>query len=78
MILHFFLRGFPKALPALGLAALLGLAVIGCKGKDQGDGAPGNPAVVQVADMNLITIDAADVAKFPPTRGRPGRIGEPS
>jgi cobalt-zinc-cadmium efflux system membrane fusion protein len=67
MISHFFLKGFPKALPALCLTALLGLAVSGCKSKEQGDGGPGNPAVIPVADMNLITIDAADVAKFPLT-----------
>jgi cobalt-zinc-cadmium efflux system membrane fusion protein len=71
MISCFFLRGFPKASRKLALAAatiaLLGLAVCGCKGKDQGDGGPGNPAVIQVADMNLITIDPGDVAKFPLT-----------
>jgi len=69
MISCFFLRGFPKASRKLALAAatiaLLGLAVSGCKGKDQGDGGPANPAVIQVADMNLITIDPGDVAKFP-------------
>ena len=67
MIAYFSLKRFHKALPALGTAALVGLAVFGCKGKDQGDGGPANPAVIQVADMNLITIDASDVAKFPLT-----------
>ena len=67
MILHSFLRGFPKALPAVGVAALLGLAIAGCNGKDQGNGGPANPAVIPVADMNLITIDPGDVAKFPLT-----------
>jgi cobalt-zinc-cadmium efflux system membrane fusion protein len=37
----------------------------GCKSKDQGDGAPPPAQVVQVQDMNLITIDQNDVQKFP-------------
>jgi cobalt-zinc-cadmium efflux system membrane fusion protein len=41
------------------------LLLCGCKGKDQGDGAPPPAQVVQVSDMNLITIDGKDVAKFP-------------
>ena len=51
----------------LALAASLGLALSGCKGKDQGDGAPPPAKVIQVADMNLVTIDPNDVAKFPIT-----------
>jgi cobalt-zinc-cadmium efflux system membrane fusion protein len=44
----------------------VGLVLSGCKAKQQGDGAPpANPTVVQVADMNLITIDKNDVPKFP-------------
>jgi len=50
---------------ALGLAAALGLVLSGCKAKDQGDGAPPPTQVIPVADMNLITIDKDDVAKFP-------------
>jgi cobalt-zinc-cadmium efflux system membrane fusion protein len=43
-----------------------GLALQGCKAKDEGDGAPpANQPVIQVPDMNLITIDQKDVAKFP-------------
>jgi membrane fusion protein, heavy metal efflux system len=52
---------------ALGLAVSLGL-LSGCKGakdKDQGEGAPPPSQVIQVADMNLITIDKNDVPKFP-------------
>jgi membrane fusion protein, heavy metal efflux system len=50
-------------LPAMVLPALV---LAGCKGKEQGDGAPPpNPQVIQVADMNLITIDQKDVSKFP-------------
>jgi cobalt-zinc-cadmium efflux system membrane fusion protein len=37
----------------------------GCKGKEQGDGTPPAAQVVQVSDMNLITIDSKDVSKFP-------------
>jgi cobalt-zinc-cadmium efflux system membrane fusion protein len=47
------------------MPALLALTVSGCKGKPQGDGAPPPARVIQVADMNLIAIDANDVAKFP-------------
>jgi cobalt-zinc-cadmium efflux system membrane fusion protein len=52
---------------ALALAALMGLAITGCKSKDEGDGAPPAAKVVQVADMNMVTIDANDVGKFPVT-----------
>jgi cobalt-zinc-cadmium efflux system membrane fusion protein len=46
--------------------ALSGSVVIGgCKGKDQGSGAPPPAQVIQVPDMNLIAIDENDVAKFP-------------
>jgi len=41
------------------------LVLAGCKAKEQGDGAPPPAHVVQVADMNLITIDKNDVPKFP-------------
>jgi cobalt-zinc-cadmium efflux system membrane fusion protein len=50
---------------ALALAALCGLALSGCKGKGDNDGAPPPAKVIQVADMNLVTIDANDVTKFP-------------
>ena len=65
MILYFPFKRFLTALPALSLAASVGLAISGCKGKDQGDGAPPPAQVIQVADMNLIAIDPKDVAKFP-------------
>ncbi|MFZ1085104.1 MAG: efflux RND transporter periplasmic adaptor subunit [Terracidiphilus sp.] len=54
------------ALP-LALVAVFGLALSGCKSKDEGDGAPPPAKVIQVADMNLITIDEKEVAKFPLT-----------
>lgn len=47
----------------LGAAVAAGLA--GCKAKDQGDGAPPPANVIEVPDMNLITIDSNDVPKFP-------------
>jgi cobalt-zinc-cadmium efflux system membrane fusion protein len=43
------------------------LALSGCKSNDQGNGAPPPAQVIHVADMNLITVDANDVAKFPLT-----------
>jgi len=59
------LNSTPIAQLALAVAASLVLTLSGCKGKDQGDGAPPPAQVVQVNDMNLITIDKDDVAKFP-------------
>jgi cobalt-zinc-cadmium efflux system membrane fusion protein len=41
--------------------------VSGCKGKETGSGAPPAAQVIRVADMNLITIDPKDAAKFPLT-----------
>jgi cobalt-zinc-cadmium efflux system membrane fusion protein len=49
----------------LSAAIPLCLLIAGCKPKDQGDGAPPPAQVVTVSDMNLITIDKNDVAKFP-------------
>lgn len=57
------LKQFPAISLALALAITLGLS--GCKPKPQGDGAPPPAKVIQVADMNLLTIDAKDAAKFP-------------
>jgi cobalt-zinc-cadmium efflux system membrane fusion protein len=64
MILNLFAkrRIYPPA--ALVLAAC---AIAGCKGGQNGDGAPPPAQVIQVPDMNLITIDSQDVAKFPLT-----------
>jgi len=64
MISNSFLRKLPMASLALVLTTSLGLALSGCKSKDQGDGAPPPAKVIQVADMNLITIDSKDAAKF--------------
>jgi len=65
MISTSFLRPHLKAALALALAAAFGLTLSGCKGKEQGDSAPPPAQVIQVADMNLITIDKDDVPKFP-------------
>jgi cobalt-zinc-cadmium efflux system membrane fusion protein len=46
---------------------LLSLTLSGCKGKEKGDSAPPPAKVIQVADMNVVTIDPGDVAKFPLT-----------
>jgi len=59
------LKQFSKASLTLGLAASAGLLLTGCKPKAQGDGAPPPAKVIQVADMNLISIDPNDVGKFP-------------
>jgi membrane fusion protein, heavy metal efflux system len=51
---------------ALALIASAFVLLSGCKAKEQGDGAPpANQQVIPVNDMNLITIDKNDVAKFP-------------
>ena len=49
----------------LALAVAAPVALIGCKGKNEGSAAPPAPQVVQVADMNLLTIDPKELAKFP-------------
>lgn len=58
---------FPASRPAaIALVFAFGLFLAGCKSKDQADNSgPTNPQVIAVNDMNLITIDKADVAKFP-------------
>jgi cobalt-zinc-cadmium efflux system membrane fusion protein len=51
------------AVVALAAWGLIGLP--GCKQQDQGNGAPPPAQVVQVPDMNLLTIDQNDLPKFP-------------
>jgi len=65
MNLILFASKLGKAPPALAFTALAALALSGCKSKEQGDGAPPAAKVVEVADMNLITIDRSDLPKFP-------------
>jgi cobalt-zinc-cadmium efflux system membrane fusion protein len=62
---HFFLKHLTETSLAVSLAASLSLVLSGCKAKEAGNGAPPPAQVIQVADMNLITIDKDDVAKFP-------------
>lgn len=50
---------------AIAMCSALVVFVAGCKGKDEGSGAPPPAKVVEVSNMSLITIDAKDVAKFP-------------
>jgi cobalt-zinc-cadmium efflux system membrane fusion protein len=49
------------------VTALSFLALSGCKTKETGSGAPPAAQVIRVADMNLITVDGNDAAKFPVT-----------
>jgi len=68
MILSFFMQHSRMvSLAAAMTTSLFLLALAGCKAKETGSGAPPAAQVIQVADMNLITIDAKDVAKFPLT-----------
>jgi cobalt-zinc-cadmium efflux system membrane fusion protein len=64
-----FLKNFPGDSMARGSVALGLFAIVcvfsGCKAKETGSGAPPPAQVIQVADMNLITIDKNDVGKFP-------------
>jgi cobalt-zinc-cadmium efflux system membrane fusion protein len=65
MISHSSLKRLPSTSIALALALSTVLALSGCKEKAQGDSAPPPAKVIQVADMNLISVDSKDVAKFP-------------
>ena len=62
-------QSFPGILRTSSLSvafcAIAALLSIGCKNKEQGDSSPPPAKVVEVADMNLITIDKNDVPKFP-------------
>lgn len=49
----------------LVLTVLMTVTLLGCKGKEQGDGAPPAARVVEVSDMNVITVDPNDARKFP-------------
>ncbi len=57
-------RRHPAASMACTLAASLTMILLGCKDKPQGDGAPPPAHVIQVQDMNLITVDKNDAGKF--------------
>lgn len=52
--------------PKSVLVAAASLSILaGCKGKESGDTAPPPAKVVEVNDMNLITVDSKDAAGFP-------------
>jgi len=76
MIKHFPFERFSIIPIILVSGASLTIGLSGCHGKDEGDGAPPPAKVVEVSDMNLITIDKNDVAKFPLTTS--GQIEAPS
>jgi cobalt-zinc-cadmium efflux system membrane fusion protein len=59
------LTHFATPLSALAIAAAIGLPVSACKSKEAGDGAPPPAQVIEVPDMNLITIAQNDLSKFP-------------
>ena len=63
----FSMKPYSHAAIGLGLVASASLLLSGCKAKEQGSGAPPPAQVIQVNDMNLITIDKNDVPKFPLT-----------
>ena len=66
MISYSILKPMSLLTLAVGLAASQCLVLSGCKAKEPGDTAPPqNQKVITLADMNLITIDKDDVAKFP-------------
>jgi len=54
-----------RAALAFAAAASLSVALSGCKDKPQGDGAPPTARIIQVPDMNLITINSKDANRFP-------------
>jgi cobalt-zinc-cadmium efflux system membrane fusion protein len=60
-----FSRRIAKLTPLMVLGSALSLVLAGCKSKDEGSGAPPPANVVQVSNMSLITIPAADAGRFP-------------
>ena len=49
----------------ISIMALVAVAAAGCKAKSEGDGAPPPAKVVEVPDMNVVTIGQDDLSKFP-------------
>jgi cobalt-zinc-cadmium efflux system membrane fusion protein len=76
MIRHFPSQRYFIAQIVLASGACFAIALSGCQSKEAGDGAPPPARVIEVSDMNLITIDKNDVAKFPLTVA--GQIEAPS
>jgi membrane fusion protein, heavy metal efflux system len=69
---NLFLNKFIPLAIALGFA----IALAGCKHDEHVDTAPPPAKIVEVSDMNLITIDQSDVSKFPIVRA--GQIEAPT
>ena len=46
-----------SAIGVLGLLLAASISFTACKKEEKGDGAPPQPKVVNVPDMNLITVD---------------------
>ena len=63
--LNRFSRNLRTKISSVACLAVCLVFVSGCKSKDEGDSAPPPTQVISVNDMNLITIDKDDVAKFP-------------
>jgi membrane fusion protein, heavy metal efflux system len=58
-------KNIPAALLKCAVAVMLPIFLSGCKHGPEGDSGPVPAHVVQLEDMNLITIDSKDVDKYP-------------
>src|ERR1700761_4962695 len=56
---------FDRAFAGSAILILASCLISGCGSKEKGDGAPPPAKVVEVSDMNVISIDKNDVSKFP-------------
>jgi cobalt-zinc-cadmium efflux system membrane fusion protein len=54
-----------SAMGVLGLLLAASISFTACKKEEKGDGAPPQPNVVNVPDMNLITVDQDKLSQFP-------------
>jgi cobalt-zinc-cadmium efflux system membrane fusion protein len=54
-----------SAIGVLGLLLAASISFTACKKEEKGDGAPPQPKVVNVPDMNLITVDQDKLSQFP-------------
>jgi cobalt-zinc-cadmium efflux system membrane fusion protein len=61
----FLFQRFSAVCATLLVCGLLAPVLSGCKGNEEGNGAPPAAKVITVSDMNVITIDSKDVPKFP-------------
>jgi cobalt-zinc-cadmium efflux system membrane fusion protein len=65
MKLILFRTKFAAAVFVASSAAIVGVVMVGCKSAPQGDGAPPPAKVIEVPDMNVITLSQEDAGKFP-------------